>query len=237
MSVRRRSIVQASLSLALLSTLPAGALAADTQSSARPPALEGRTGCELWVGTVSGNDPSVLVEALVCEGINGAVTGQLQWSSLQSGYSIRDVAGSWSEGHAKLTLHDTKLVVNKPKPGWVFCEVDQYDLARTGDKLDGSYRSQKCHDTATVKLAKKAQQPEVAPAAPVDDPGAGESEAHEVEDTKKVPTSSCLCEAARPCSNGGAWLAIGGLLIATSRALSCAAKPRDSRSPRRDSSR
>jgi len=212
-------------------------LAADSPSSARPPALEGRTGCELWVGTVSGNDPSVLVEALICEGMNRAVTGQLQWSSLTSGYSVRDISGSWSEGRAKLSLRDTKIAVNKPNPTWVFCQVDQYDLSRTGDKLDGSYRSEKCHDTARVKLTKKLQ-PEVALPPAVDDPAPSQPDAVEVEETKKAPVSSCLCEtAAIRSSTCGAWLAIGALALAFRRARpSTATTSRGRKSPRHDSS-
>lgn len=224
----------------LLASQGSSAVAADTQSSVRPPALEGRTGCELWVGTVSGNDPSVLVEALICEGMNRAVTGQLQWSSLTSGYSVRDISGNWSEDHAKLSLHDTKIVVNKPNPTWVFCAVDQYDLTRAGDKLAGSYRSQKCNDTAAVRLTKKVQ-PEIALPPPVDDPAPSEPDEHapEIEVTRKAPLSSCLCGTTRnQPSTAGGWLAMGALALAVRRARpSTATNARGRRSPRHDSSR
>ncbi len=172
------------------------ASAADTSSSARPPALEGRTGCELWVGKVSGNDPSVLVEALICEGMNGAVTGQLQWSSLESGYSIRGIAGNW-QGSDKLSLHDTEMTVSKPNPGWVFCAVDAYELVRTGDQLNGSYTSKKCNDRATVALTKKAAPPLVSPAPRELEPAAAPEKEDERAAEPLKRESSCTCETPR----------------------------------------
>lgn len=171
----------------------ATALARDTQSSARPPPLEGRTGCELWVGKVSGNDPSVLIEALLCEGMDGAVSGQLQWSSLESGYSIRDIAGR-REGD-KLHLHDTKMPVAKPNPGWVFCAVDSYELTRSGDQLNGTYLSKKCNDRATVALTKKGAPTPAQSASPDRDPVADMDPAPQSEPMRdaKPETSSCAC--------------------------------------------
>lgn len=184
---------------------PSPANAADTTSSARPPALEGKTGCELWVGKVSGNDPSVLVEALICDGLNGSVSGQLQWSSLQSGYSIRDIAGSWLS-RDKVVLHDTKMAVSKPNPGWVFCPVDSYELTRSGDQLNGFYISKKCSDRATVALTKKASPPVVVPPAPPEPEVVTPDPATEPPSRRPADKSSCACEApAAP--PGGAWLA------------------------------
>jgi hypothetical protein len=62
-------------------------------SAGRPPALAGQQGCDLWHGSFSGNDPSVLVEARLCTDEAGQVTGLVQWSSLTSGYNVRDVSG------------------------------------------------------------------------------------------------------------------------------------------------
>jgi MYXO-CTERM domain-containing protein len=197
----------------MLASAPSPARAADTESSGRPPALEGRTGCELWVGKVSGNDPSVLVEALICEGINGAVTGQLQWSSLQSGYSIRDIAGSW-KGSDKLNLHDTKIAVSKPNPGWQFCQVDSYDLTRSGDQLRGSYHSQKCNDRASVTLTKKAVQPSLPPAVPEAEQNPVEP-APEATRGEEAPSakSSCACRTAGEDARDGSCAAFFALAL------------------------
>jgi hypothetical protein len=223
-SARRAALVAAALA-----AWPADARGADTDSSARPPALEGRTGCELWVGTVSGNDPSVLVEALICEGMNGAVTGQLQWSSLKSGYSIRDIAGDW-KGRDALRLHDTKMAVSKPNPGWVFCLVDSYELTRNGDKLTGFYTSKKCSDRATVALTKKA-----VPAAPLPpEPSPSEPSPSEpmpsdldpradAEPAKPTtPPSACACRSVGAEAND----ARGAALLAGAALVSCARRKR-----------
>src|SRR5229473_3460381 len=58
------------------------------QKSERPPPLEPQAGCELWHGTFSGNDPSVLVEARLCTDEQAGITGDVQWSSLVSGYNV-----------------------------------------------------------------------------------------------------------------------------------------------------
>jgi hypothetical protein len=210
---------------------PLAANAKDTDSSARPPALEGKSGCELWVGKVSGNDPSVVVEALICEGMNGAVTGQLQWSSLQSGYSIRDIAGSW-QGRDKLSLHDTKMAVSKPNAGWVFCTVDAYELSRTGDQLNGSYTSRKCNDRATVTLTKKAAPPVVVPPAPAEPEAAEPEPARAIEEsTRPQKESSCACEAPRAAAHEAGLPLLALALVSCARrwrGRSHAAKPRGS---------
>lgn len=212
-----------------MSLSPGLARAADTSSSARPPALEGRTGCELWVGKVSGNDPSVLVEALICEGMNGVVSGQLQWSSLESGYSIRDIAGTW-QGRDKLSLHDTKMTVSKPNPGWVFCAVDAYTLARTGDQLNGSYTSRKCNDNATVTLTKKVA-PSVLPAAPSEPDAIAPATPETREADAAKPQSSCACEVSRVATVDVASMPVALALVsfARRRRRRCrAARPRAS---------
>ncbi len=193
---------------------------ARTEPAARPPPLEGRTGCELWVGTVSGNDPSVLVEALICEGIDGSVSGQLQWSSLTSGYSIRDISGQWSQSRDKLAMSDSRIVVNKPNPGWRFCTVDQYDLTLIAPtKLRGSYRSSACSDTAKVELDKKvvpAPVPTLEPEEP-SPPPASEPEA-ESRDPKQPAASGCSCRsAADDGAAGGSVLTALALLALTRR--------------------
>jgi MYXO-CTERM domain-containing protein len=229
-----RPLARASVRLVAVAVLLSSGLgrAADTSSSARPPALEGRTGCELWVGKVSGNDPSVLVEALLCEGMNGEVSGQLQWSSLESGYSIRDIAGRW-QGKGTLSLHDTKMTVSKPNPGWVFCTVDSYDLVRTGDQLNGSYTSRKCNDRASVALTKKAAPPPVIPAPSEIEPAAPDrANEDERAPERRQRDSSCACETPHAAPSelaAAAPLALLALVSLSRRRSRCrAAKPRAS---------
>jgi len=109
--------------------------------------------CTEWTGTVSGNDPSVSFTGRLCEDKSGHVKGTLTWSSNLSGMNVREVAGAWSSDHASLTMHDVAIVESKPKPGWRFCLVDEYDLNGDRSALNGSYHSEACHDTAHVTLS------------------------------------------------------------------------------------
>lgn len=196
----------------------------------RPQPLEGKSGCDLWKGTVSGNDPSVLVELLVCESIGGGVTGQLQWSSLKSGYSIREIAGEWSKDRQKLLIHDTALVVDKPNFGWKFCTVDLYDLALTSKtRLLGTYTASKCPDTATVDLSLvERPAPKVVIPEPEEEPNVGADRPDsDVRDPKPEEKSSCLCS-----TPGGASASSGPLSIGVAALLLLARFTRD-RSRRR----
>lgn len=137
----------------------------------RPPPLAPAPACELWEGTVSGNDPSVLVHARLCPA-GDHVTGVLQWSSLRSGWNVRDIEGTWSPDHTALTLRDLRVTESRPQPGWRFCTVDRYDLRAVGlDVLTGSYVSRACDDHAQVELrrSQRAEAVEVPrlPAPPV----------------------------------------------------------------------
>jgi hypothetical protein len=111
----------------------------------RPPPLAHLPGCDLWVGTSSGNDPTNLVELRLC-----GDEGSIQSSSLNSGYSVRAVAGAWDGAH--LVLRDVKFEVDHPADGWMFCLCESYDLTRNGDHLDGTYDSAACNDHATMAL-------------------------------------------------------------------------------------
>ncbi len=118
----------------------------------RPPALEPQSGCELWRGTFSGNDPSVLVEARFCPNEQGGVTGLVQWSSLSSGYNVREVSGS-REANGNLVLRDLRFRENRPKAAWHFCLIDKYSLAaEASDHLAGSYVPRACGDHARIDL-------------------------------------------------------------------------------------
>ena len=106
--------------------------------------------CTRYHGTVTGNDPSVVVTATLCQ--NGpTVRGELVWLSRNSGRSIHELSGSWSAG--QLVLHDVQLR-GTPRPGWRFCLIDRYALSGAGDRLAGTYRSSACRDDATISLVR-----------------------------------------------------------------------------------
>lgn len=128
----------------LLLLLPATALA-------RPPLLPAQQGCELWLGQAHGNDPSVRVNLRLCPTEGGGLSGELQWSSLESGHNVRAVVGS-RQGD-KLILRDERIVEEHPEPGWRFCTIERYELTRSGSRLTGTYHSRACNDEATVELS------------------------------------------------------------------------------------
>ncbi len=120
----------------------------------RPPPLQAEAGCELWRGKFSGNDPSVMVEARLCSDQRGRVTGVVQWSSLKSGYNLREVEGLRAP-NGDVSLYDVRFREYHPKFSWTFCLIDRYTLAREGEeRLVGSYVSQSCHDNAQVDLTR-----------------------------------------------------------------------------------
>jgi hypothetical protein len=124
----------------------------EQNDTARPPALPAQKGCELWRGTFSGNDPSVLVEARLCTDQEGHVSGLVQWSSLRSGYNVREVVGI-RDTKGDFSLYDQGFREYRPKGQWVFCLIDRYTLTRdTPDKLTGRYSSRLCSDDAQVEL-------------------------------------------------------------------------------------
>jgi len=118
----------------------------------RPPPLQAAAGCELWRGTFSGNDPSVMVEARLCSDQQGHVSGLVQWSSLRSGYNLREIEGlRASDGN--FSLYDKSFREYHPRFGWRFCLIDRYSLTREGaERLVGSYVSHACQDDAQVDL-------------------------------------------------------------------------------------
>jgi hypothetical protein len=118
----------------------------------RPPPLRTQQGCDLWRGSFSGNDPSVLVEARLCTDSTGDVVGVVQWSSLKSGYNLREVSGTRGPS-AELNLHDVAFQAYHPMYLWRFCLIDHYSLTfEQPDHLTGRYESQACADYAQVDL-------------------------------------------------------------------------------------
>jgi hypothetical protein len=96
----------------------------------------------------------VLVEARICDDTQGNVTGVVQWSSLRSGYNVREVAGTRSVG-GHLVLHDVRFLEYHPIGGWRFCLIDQYILDEQGpNHLVGNYESSACNDDASVNLSR-----------------------------------------------------------------------------------
>ncbi len=135
------------------SKLPIGQPPGVAQGIGRPPPLEPQSGCELWRGTFSGNDPSVLVEARLCTDDQNQVSGVIQWSSLRSGYNIRQVVGR-RDSTRRLLLHDVRFRDSRPRSGWRFCLINKYVLDPEGrDRLVGRYDSAACSDHARVDLS------------------------------------------------------------------------------------
>ena len=121
-----------------------------------PPDLVPSKGCELWKGSVKGNDPSVSVQLTLCEK-DGGLTGELQWSSGMSGWNRRRVVGKYeSPKKDKLTLRDIEFIENNPKWPYIFCLIDEYQLVKQGNSMVGSYYSAKCRDVATVRLKRQS---------------------------------------------------------------------------------
>ena len=112
-----------------------------------PDLLEGEKGCERWLGGSSGNDPSVRLNLVLCrEGPR--VRGRVQWSSLLSGWNVREVIGA-EEGDG-VVMKDVRILEERPEPGWRFCVVDRWALRGDGRRMEGTYDSQACNDHATV---------------------------------------------------------------------------------------
>ncbi len=119
----------------------------------------------MWVGTISGNDPSAQYELELCTAADGSITGRGQWSSLLGGYNVRQVDGRWTEGRAAVVLRDVRLLEERPAGDFHFCTIDRYDLRLVDPThLEGTYDSAACFDHATVRLVR--QDAGTAPPAP-----------------------------------------------------------------------
>lgn len=124
------------------------------QDPRRPPPLSRTSRCEVWAGTVSGNDPTAQASMQVCAEDGARVRGVFLWSSLQSGWDRRAFEGEWSADGQTLTLRDTHMIESHPMNGWMLCTADRYDLRRVAPtRLEGSYLSAGCSDRGTLSLA------------------------------------------------------------------------------------
>ena len=148
-STRPHPIAAVALCAALCAAITAEAV--DMEERQRPTPLKKRSGCELWVGdAVGGNDPTIAIELRICPAGEGKVTGQTQWSSLQSGWNLRETTGRW-EGDT-LVMEDVRFIELKPNPEWRFCLIDRYTFRRDGRTLTGGYVSTPCNDHAELEL-------------------------------------------------------------------------------------
>jgi hypothetical protein len=143
------------VSLAALVLTSASANAETDRETWRPPALEPTGSCDVYAGTSNGNDPTNIVELLVCT--NGAaVTGKAQYSGKLSGWNRRAFSGAWSEDGRALELHESAIIEQKPNAGWRFCTIDRYVLVKQADPkmLVGTYDSAACQDHARLSLTR-----------------------------------------------------------------------------------
>jgi hypothetical protein len=134
----------------LLTVSSASAQSVIDDQARRPPPLEPPPTCELWRGAARGNDPSQVIEMILCvEG--SSVRGTFQTSSLNSGWSKRTFVGTVIEAGQRLSLREVVFVDNRPRPGWRFCLIDQYDLRFTSaTHLESDYHSSACEDNGHI---------------------------------------------------------------------------------------
>lgn len=118
----------------------------------RPPPLSAPPECELYRGSARGNDPTQLVELVLC--VDGAnVHGTFQTSSLNSGWSKRSFVGNVIEPRARLALRETAFVSQRSNPGWRFCLIDRYDLRWTNERhIESDYHSTACDDDGHISV-------------------------------------------------------------------------------------
>src|SRR5438874_2562290 len=84
--------------------------------AAEAPTLSARPGCSLWNGTIKGNDPNAGIELELCPiAPDGArIAGRVQFKSTRSGWSVREVEGTFSE-EGVLTMRETQFDVSEPE--------------------------------------------------------------------------------------------------------------------------
>jgi hypothetical protein len=134
----------------------------------RPPDLGDQPGCALWVGRLTGNDPTGEAQLKLCARGPTHVDGEFQWSSLQSGWDRRALEGDWNAEHTELTLHDTRMLESHPAEGWTLCVAERYTLRPGGTGvLLGGFWSEACQDHGTLTLQFSREVPDpVVPARP-----------------------------------------------------------------------
>jgi hypothetical protein len=118
----------------------------------RPPPLRAPPECQLFRGSARGNDPTQLVEMVLC--VDGsAARGTFQTSSLRSGWSKRSFVGAVIEPRARLSLRETAFIDDRPNPRWRFCLIDRYDLRfTTATHVESDYHSSACRDDGHISM-------------------------------------------------------------------------------------
>lgn len=149
--------------LALAALAAAGCAAKPPESKVTVPTpgvrLIREPGCELYAGSVAGNDATMRIELLICPAEQG-IDGLVQFSSPVSGWSLRRATGGvGSDGI--LRLSDVRMLEYHPSDEWRFCLVDNYELRleRSEDGVYtglavGGYVSRACSDQARIALAR-----------------------------------------------------------------------------------
>jgi hypothetical protein len=175
---------------------------ADTRhQSERPELLPAKEGCEVWIGKAYGNDPTIRMQLRLCPD-GEAVTGEVQWSSLTSGWNLREVKGKWDEAHKNLLLKDVAIIENQPVDGWKFCLIDNYYLTKNGQFLRGTYSSESCKDRAMVDLKNILEE----------DDTTVDTTANEKESVSRFPSNCTGCSQTRNASTDW-WMFVFLVLI------------------------
>jgi MYXO-CTERM domain-containing protein len=187
-----------------------------------PPDLPAQGDCDAWAGTFKGNDPDMRISMRICPdaGRGGdAVKGQVQTSSLKSGYSVRDFEGRWLDGKKRLEAHDVRVVEDHPNPGWVFCIVDSYDLAlRAPDELAGTVIAKECDDRSEAHLTRTprpASSGGVPPVAPIPSEET-RVKPRKIEESEPPRRAGCDCTVGPP-ANDASFVLLLVLLALVSR--------------------
>lgn len=120
----------------------------DAWRPAQPPVPEG---CSLWEGAREGDSADVLLELVLCDGIElDTVTGELQISG-DGEWSLRRVKGERVTGGLWLT--DVEPVREGPTDGGRYCWVDDYHLdVPAQDWMEGTAFSVSCDEALQVVL-------------------------------------------------------------------------------------
>lgn len=117
----------------------------------RPPPPQPTPGCEIWEGTIVGNDPSAVAYFQLC-GETG-VGGVFLFTSLRSGWSRHRVSGIWNAPHTHIDLRDLAMEESHPIAGWRLCPADFYHLTITRPgHIDGTFDSAECADHGQITL-------------------------------------------------------------------------------------
>lgn len=144
----RAALVALSLALTAQNVCAQGTVQEDPRRPAPP---QDTPGCEIWEGTIVGNDPSAIAYFQLCGG--DQVTGVFLFTSLRSGWSRHRVAGTWTAQHTRISLRDLGLDEKHELNGWSLCAADTYDLRVTRPThIDGTFVSAECRDHGEVTL-------------------------------------------------------------------------------------